>query len=189
MKRPAVFLDRDGVINVNRVDYVKSVQEFTFLPNVFAPLSSLGQKHTLVVISNQAAVGRGIIDASAVDGIHDHMIADMKRNGARIDGVYWCPHCPQDGCNCRKPAPGLLHRAARELNLDLRQSFMIGDAYSDVEAAINAGVNPVMVLTGRGEQQYPLLMASPHSAVQVCDTLADAVAWILSRPNRSPTKQ
>ena len=177
--RPAVFLDRDGVLNENRSDYVKSWDEFVFLPNIFAPLRRLAQNHVaIVVISNQSAIGRGIVEVETVESIHEQMRLEIQHQGGRIDGVYYCPHHPDDGCNCRKPRPGLLLQAAEELHLDLKSSYLIGDAVSDVEAALAAGVHPIMVRTGRGMQQEPLLR-SKWRTISVVDNLEEAVEWIL----------
>jgi histidinol-phosphate phosphatase family protein len=131
--RSAVFLDRDGVINANRSDYVKSWDEFAFLPGVFEALRRLREgSRTVVVVSNQSAIGRGIAAPAVVDAIHRRMRAEVAEHGGRIDAVFYCPHRPDEGCECRKPRPGLLRRAARELGLDLARSYLVGDAVSDV---------------------------------------------------------
>jgi len=176
----AVFLDRDGVINENRADYVKSWEEFVFLPNVFEPLQLLAQNHTaIVVVSNQSAIGRGLVRPEVVEGIHRRMRIEVLRRGGRIDAVFYCPHHPDDGCDCRKPRPGLLLRAARELGIDLAGSYLIGDAISDVEAALAAGCSPIFVLTGRGQEQRPLLQPRGHDGIPVVRDLEQAVTLIL----------
>ncbi len=178
--RPAVFLDRDGVIGENRDDYVKSWDEFAFLPGVFAPLRRLAQSpFAVVVISNQSVVGRGLTPAAAVEEIHRRMVAEIALQGGRVDGLYYCPHRPDEGCDCRKPLPGLLWRAAAQLELDLPRSFMIGDARSDVEAALNAGCQPVLVLTGRGREQLADLPPDVRSRCPVLPDLAAAVDYVL----------
>ena len=177
---PAVFLDRDGVINENRDDYVKSWGEFVFLSGVFAPLRQLAESRlAVVVISNQSAVGRGLISRMELDDINRRMTQEIERHGGRVDAVYYCPHHPAAGCDCRKPRPGLILQAAAHLDLDLSHSFLVGDACSDVEAALTAGCQPVLVLTGLGREQLqetPLhLLAQCH----VADDLHAAVNWIL----------
>jgi len=175
----AVFLDRDGVINENRSDYVKCWEEFEFLPGVFDPLRFLAQNHkVIVVVSNQSAIGRGLVPGEVVEGIHRRMRIEIQRRGGRIDGVFYCPHRPDDNCGCRKPRPGLLLRAADELNLDLAGSYFVGDAVSDVEAALAAGCAPIFVLTGRGREQRPLLHENGYNSVPVVRDLAEAVSLL-----------
>ena len=177
---PAVFLDRDGVINENRDDYVKSWEEFVFLPGVFAPLRRLAESgFAVVVISNQSAVGRGLISCAELEAIHRRMTQEIERRRGRVDAIYYCPHHPTEGCDCRKPRSGLLLQAAVRLNLELSRSFLVGDAQSDVEVALNAGCQPVLVLTGLGNEQ--LAQMPPHLAARchIADDLDAAVTWIL----------
>ena len=180
--RAAVFLDRDGVINENRADYVKSRTEFVFLPGVMEPLRRLAQTDlVIVVITNQSAIGRGLVSSEEAEAINRYMVEEIERFGGRVDGLFCCPHRPDEGCECRKPRPGLLLRAAEELRLDLKCSFLVGDALSDVEAARAVGCQPLLVLTGRGEEQLqesnPALRDDCHIVVD----LAEAVDWILQQ--------
>lgn len=178
--RDAVFLDRDGVINENRDDHVKSWREFAFMPGVFTPLRRLAESGlAVVVISNQSAVGRGLISQQELDTIHRQMTREIKRNGGRVDAIHYCPHHPADGCDCRKPRPGLLLRAATRLNLDLSRSFLVGDAQSDLEAALSAGCRPVLVLTGRGRDQLAHIPPNILAQCHVADDLSAATTWIL----------
>jgi len=178
MKR-AVFLDRDGVISVNRPDYVKTWQELVFLPGVFEPLQLLAKSQwAVVIISNQSCVGRGLVDVTVVEAIHRAMEEEIRRRGGRIDAMFFCPHRPDEGCDCRKPQPGLLLKAARELSLDLTRSYLVGDAVTDVEAALAVDCSPIMVLTGRGADQVRLLRQRGHHDVPVARDLAEAVALI-----------
>ena len=155
---PAIFLDRDGVINHNRSDYVKTWEEYIFLPNVFEPLKRLAQsEYSIVIIRNQSPIGRGLVQRETVEAINQRMKAEIESRGGRIDGVYYCPHRPDEVCECRKPRPGLLLRAAQELDLDLSCSYFIGDAVSDVEAALAAGCTPLFVQTGLGSDQIARL--------------------------------
>lgn len=179
--RRAVFLDRDGVINRNCADHVKSWAEFEFLPGALASLQRLAQLPCLViVVSNQSIIGRGLVSQAVVDEIHQRMMAEIDAAGGRIDAVFYCPHQPDEGCGCRKPQPGLLLQAARELAIDLTRSFLIGDAESDVRAAQAAGCLPLLVRTGRGQAQELLLRQQGLNHVLVIDDLASAVAWIES---------
>lgn len=150
----AVFLDRDGVICENRADYVKSWDEFRFLPgaiNGVAMLNRLGWP--VIVVTNQAIIGRGMVPAAVVDDIHRRMITEIEAGGARIDRVIYCPHCAEDRCGCRKPEPGMLLEVANQMGLDLSRSYMIGDAVSDLLAGQRVGCRLLLVLTGRGWQQ------------------------------------
>lgn len=177
----AIFIDRDGVINANRPDYVKSWAEFEFLPGsreALVGLSGLGWP--VVVISNQSAIGRGLVSAETVAEINARMVAEIEQAGGRVDGVYICPHHPDEGCVCRKPRPGLLMDAALELGLDLGCSYLVGDAESDILAALAVGVQPVLVLSGRGRVQRPRL-AGWEGMFQVVEDLTEAVEWIMSR--------
>jgi D-glycero-D-manno-heptose 1,7-bisphosphate phosphatase len=179
--RPAIFIDRDGVINANRADYVKSWAEFEFLPGsreALVGLSGLGWP--VVVISNQSAIGRGLVSAATVAEINARMVAEIEQAGGRVDGVYICPHHPDEGCACRKPQPGLLMDAALELGLDLGCSYVIGDAESDILAGLAVGAQPILVLSGRGREQRPRL-AGWEGMFQVVEDLTEAVEWIVSR--------
>ena len=182
MRQPAVFLDRDGVINYNRYDYVKLWNEFAFLPGALAALGRLAALGwPVVVVSNQAAIGRGLVGRETVEEINRQMLREVRAAGGRIDEVLYCPHGPDDGCDCRKPQPGLLRSAAGRLELDLSASFLVGDAESDVLAAREAGCRPVLVKTGRGHDQLALLRSHGVDGFQVADDLAAAVDWIAAQ--------
>ena len=192
--QPAVFLDRDGVIIENRSDYVKSWKEVRFLPGVWESLRRLGQsEYALVLVTNQSAVGRGIISLEQAMDINQRVIAEIEAQGGRIDASYLCPHHPDEGCDCRKPAPGMLLRAAKELGLDLTRSYVIGDAASDVEAAWAVGGHGILVLTGLGKEQAVLLnlkMKTKMKGGANCPLAADlgaVVDYILPRISRIHT--
>jgi histidinol-phosphate phosphatase family protein len=181
MTRAAIFLDRDGVINENRADYVKSWEEYRFLPGVFEPLRRLAQSpFAIVVISNQSPINRGILAQSEVEEINRRMIEEIQASGGRVDAVFYCPHRPDENCHCRKPRPGLLLQAAERFELDLSRSYLVGDALSDVEAALAVGCRPILVLTGLGREQLPLLRARGYNGYQVAADLQQAVEWILA---------
>ena len=180
MKHRAIFLDRDGVINVNRPDHVKSWDEFDFLPNVLSALRKLATSDFRVIVTtNQSAIARGLVAEETVREIHAQMIVAVERGGGRIDAVYFCPHHPDDKCGCRKPQPGLFVQAARDFEIDLARSFVIGDAFSDVATALAIGAQPILVLTGRGRAQHAEMTANDHTGHQVADDLLGAVEWIL----------
>ena len=178
--RPAIFLDRDGVIIENRVDYVKSIAEIHFLPGVLAALAQLAQRDwPIVIATNQAAIGRHIITRAAVDAINAYLVEHITAAGGRVDGVYLCPHRPDEGCLCRKPAPGLLLQAAADLGLDLKASVMIGDAASDVRTALAVGAKPIFLLTGLAERQAQELAQARQCNATICASLTEAVAALL----------
>lgn len=146
-RRPAIFLDRDGVINERVVGgYVTNWSEFQFLSGVVPVLRELGRfRLPLIVVSNQAGVGKGLMSRGALDRITERFVAHLARTGAPIAAVYYCPHGPDAGCRCRKPLPGLLLRAARDWRVHLGRSILIGDSPSDVEAAQAAGCQSILL--------------------------------------------
>ncbi|MEJ5199420.1 MAG: D-glycero-beta-D-manno-heptose 1,7-bisphosphate 7-phosphatase [Anaerolineae bacterium] len=182
MPCPAIFLDRDGVINENRSDYVKSWAEFVFLPGALEALRKLADlDRPVIVISNQSAIGRGIVDRETIDEINARMMDAVRAAGGRIDGVLYCPHRPDEGCICRKPRPGLLLLAAGRFGLDLCASYLIGDAESDILAAHAAGCRAILVKSGRGAEQLQLLQQHGINGFHVADDLSHAVAWLLRK--------
>jgi D-glycero-D-manno-heptose 1,7-bisphosphate phosphatase len=150
---PTVFLDRDGVINRNRPsgDYVKSWEEFQFLPGARGAIARLTQAgFRLLVITNQACIGKGIVSSDIVQQIHELMILEIARSGGRNEAVLCCPHLPDEGCQCRKPSPGLLKRAQEEYKVDLGQAILVGDSVTDVQTAAAVSMPAIMVLSGLG---------------------------------------
>ena len=145
-KLKTVFVDRDGVINQERSDYVKSISELKIFPNVAKNIKLLKDAGFLVVvITNQSAINRGIITHEMVKQIHNSIQVHLKKNGTFLDGFYYCPHTPDENCNCRKPKSGLLEKAILEFNVDLNSSWMIGDNDSDIEAADSIGCKTIKI--------------------------------------------
>ena len=145
-KFKTVFLDRDGVINKERSDYIKSISELEIFPDVAKNIELLKNAGFLVVvITNQSAVNRGIITHEMINQIHNSIQDHLKKYGTFLDGFYYCPHTPNENCNCRKPKPGLLQQAILELNIDLNSSWMIGDSDSDIEAADSVGCKAIKI--------------------------------------------
>lgn len=173
--RRALFLDRDGVLIENRADYVRSPADVAWIPNAIDGARQLqSQGYQLVIVTNQAAVGKGILTMEQAETIAALVVTELAHHGICITQSYLCPHVAEAACDCRKPQPGMLLRAMKEFNLDPRVSAMVGDAWSDVQAANAAGVRPIMVRTGRGLDQ---LMAGPPvgtAAVDVVESLAEA---------------
>jgi histidinol-phosphate phosphatase family protein len=150
-----IFLDRDGVINENRADYVKSWQEFHFLAGSREAIGQLTRAgHRIVVCTNQAAIARGLLAIETVEDIHRRMIAEIAIAGGKIEKVYYCPHGKDEDCACRKPKPGMLLRARDELGIDLHDAIFVGDSITDVHAGQAAGVRTILVLTGLGAEQF-----------------------------------
>jgi histidinol-phosphate phosphatase family protein len=135
-----VFLDRDGVINVNRDDYVKTWDEFEFIPGSKDAIKLLNENnYWVIIVTNQSPIGRGIFSHDTLENIHKNMLDELSRAGAHIDAIFYCPHSPYDKCGCRKPKPGLLIQAAKELKIDLSSSWLIGDSDGDIEAGSAVG--------------------------------------------------
>ncbi len=179
-----IFLDRDGVINRERADYVKDWNEFEFLPGVLEALRDLATVDVpILVITNQSCIGRGLVTAETVAEIHRQMISEIARAGGRINGVFVCPHHPNAGCDCRKPRTALLRQAALRFNLQLEHCYFIGDTRSDFEAARAAGCRPMLVQTGLQGAILPTVMGIQSRSIIVPE-LADAVKTILESGSR-----
>lgn len=141
-----VMVDRDGVINRDSDEYIKSVAEWQPLPGSLEALRDLtAAGFRIIVITNQSGIGRGLFNTATLDAIHAAMRAAVKAAGGRIDEIYYCPHRPEAGCRCRKPAPGLLLDAANDFGISLDGVAFIGDKESDVEAALAVGARPILV--------------------------------------------
>ena len=180
IENAAVFLDRDGVINVNRDDYVKSWAEFQFLPGALEALNNLAKSPLkIIIITNQSAVGRSILTLNQLAQIHTQMTQVIKARGGRVDHIFFCPHHPKDGCSCRKPEPGMLYQAAHAFNLDLSRSFLVGDAMSDIQAGLRAGCSPLFVLSGRDAPAKDQLKTQYGNQCRIVVDLTAAVDRIL----------
>ncbi len=179
--RPAIFLDRDGVINENRPNYVLRWEHIRLIPSALAALAALAQsEYAIVIVTNQSGVGRGVFSRAQANDLNQRLVALIVENHGRIDAVKLCPHRPDECCVCRKPQPGLLLQAAQELRLDLNRSWMVGDAVTDIQAGLAAGVRPILLRTGRGIAQAELLKSHELDDILVLDDLADAADYILA---------
>jgi D-glycero-D-manno-heptose 1,7-bisphosphate phosphatase len=180
MSHPAVFLDRDGTIN-EEMGYINHLSRFRLLPHVVPAIRRLNAAGLKVVlVTNQSGAARGYFPAALVDDVHAHLNQLLAAGGACLDGIYACLHGPAAGCDCRKPSPTLLYQAARDLNLDLSRSYLVGDRYKDIETAANAGCKGILVLTGYGRGEYEYLRAAQKvQPVHVAEDLPAAVEWIL----------
>lgn len=150
MKERAIFLDRDGVINKQPAehDYVKNWEEFIWLPTSKEAIKLINQKGFLaIVISNQRGVARGLMTVKDVDDVNEKMQKDLAKIGAKLDAVYWCGHDYSDNCDCRKPAPGLILQAAKDFNIDLSNSWVVGDSNDDIQAGKAVGCKTLKIKT------------------------------------------
>ena len=175
-----VFLDRDGVINRDSPGYIKNRSEFEFLPGSLEAIRQLTSKgFGIIVITNQSAVNRNLISKNELEHMHRLMQADVRSHGGRIDDIFYCPHIPEDGCECRKPKPGMIHSARDAYSIDLTSSIMIGDSVRDIACARNAGCGQaILVKTGYGVEAEKRLAQEGISADFVADDLFEAVRWI-----------
>jgi D-glycero-D-manno-heptose 1,7-bisphosphate phosphatase len=151
----AIFLDRDGVINQNRADHVKNCDEFEFVPGALEGIRSLTETGLpIFIVTNQAAISRRLMSVDALDAIHVCMIREIVKAGGVITHVYHCPHDSHEGCNCRKPRPGMLLQAASDFGINLRRSFLVGDAWTDISAGLEVNTHSILVMTGRGRWNF-----------------------------------
>lgn len=173
-----VILDRDGVINFDSDQYIKSPAEWKPIPGSPEAIARLNQAgYRVVVATNQSGVGRAMFDMDTLNAIHDKMHKTLSAAGGRIDSVFYCPHAADAGCDCRKPLPGMLERIAACYNTDLANVPLIGDSVRDLQAAVAIGARPMLVLTGKGKKtkDSPDL---PEGTLVFAD-LAAAVDFIL----------
>ena len=184
-KKGAVFLDRDGTI-IEEVNYLRDPAEIRLLPGAAEALRIIQEYYPLVIITNQAGVARGYFDEQRLRQIHRHLGLLLAEEGIRLAGIYYCPHHPEVGrfpyrqdCQCRKPKPGMLQAAARDLALDLAKSYTIGDKLSDIGAGKNAGTKTVLVRTGYGKEQEGQIGGSQFSPDYIADNLLTAAGWIM----------
>jgi D-glycero-D-manno-heptose 1,7-bisphosphate phosphatase len=190
----AFFLDRDGVI-VEEVEYLAQPGQLRLLPGAAAAIARLNQLGVpVVVVTNQAGVAHGYFPEERVAEVHRQLDAMLAAECARVDRYYYCPHHPtaevaayRVACRCRKPAAGMLERAAAELQLDLRQSYMVGDKWSDIQAGLRAACRPILVCTGYGGSVAATLGNADLTAVVVAADLAQAVADCLPELTRQCT--
>lgn len=148
-----IILDRDGVINHDSDQFIKSPEEWRPIPGSLAAIATLTQwGYRVIVATNQSGIGRGLFDMDTLNSIHDKMVKAVAQEGGRIDAIFFCPHTSGDQCNCRKPQPGMLEEIAARYNTDLTGVPVIGDSLRDLQAAVAVGAQPMLVLTGKGKQ-------------------------------------
>ena len=176
---PFVILDRDGVINFETKNYVKSPDEWEAIPGSLEAIARLCRAGIRVVIAtNQSGIGRGLFDIDALNRIHKKLIRQTLERGGKIDAIFFCPHAPDARCDCRKPKPGLLLDASNRLGEPLSGIPFVGDSMSDITAAKNAGARPILVKTGNGLSTYTELMRKKKRTFDVSDTFENLLDFV-----------
>jgi D-glycero-D-manno-heptose 1,7-bisphosphate phosphatase len=187
--RPAVFLDRDGTIS-EEMGYVNHIDRFQIFPYAAEAIRQLNQAEIpVIVVTNQSGISRKIFPESLLHEIHKKMVSELAKGGAWIDAIYFCPHKKDDACDCRKPNPGLMERAAREHGLDLAASWFVGDRYGDLEMGHAAGARGILVKTGYGRGEYELHHEQwPRQPDALVENLSEAVRLILRNGGGAPRR-
>jgi D-glycero-D-manno-heptose 1,7-bisphosphate phosphatase len=182
MDHKVVFLDRDGVINHDSDGFIRCVADFLFLPRSLSALRLLTENgFDVILISNQSGVGRRIITPENLAAIHQYLIETVKKNGGRIRDIFCCPHAPEDGCDCRKPKPGMLFKARDAHGIELSKTAMVGDKVIDIDCARSAGCQKaILVRTGHGAAAEKALADRGEPADYLADDLYDAACYLLS---------
>jgi D-glycero-D-manno-heptose 1,7-bisphosphate phosphatase len=181
--RHTVFLDRDGVINEDSPDYIKSWEEFRFIPGSLEAIAEFSRRgYRVLVVSNQSGVGRGLIPATTLEQMHENLAAASEAAGGHIDGFFFCPHRPEENCPCRKPRTGLILQACQRHGIDLSCAAMVGDSAKDIITARRAGCAlAVLVRTGDIATAQAALSAEGIRPDHVADNLKTAAEWIVDR--------
>lgn len=179
-----VILDRDGVINEDSDSYVKTADEWVPLAGSIEAIARLYKAgYTVVVATNQSGIGRGLFDLDELEAMHAKLSDLLLEAGAELSGIFYCPHTPDDGCNCRKPAPGLLDAIAEEFNLSLAGVPIVGDSLRDLQAGLTHQCTPILVRTGKGATTEAKLPKQDQLALRqarVFDDLSQAVDYLLT---------
>lgn len=181
--RRFVLLDRDGTINVER-EYLADPAQVELLPGAARGLRAWRELgFGLIVVTNQSGIGRGYFDTDRLNAVHDRLLQLLLQEDVTLDAIYVCPHAPENGCDCRKPRPGLVERAARDFKFLPSECVVIGDKASDIELGRAIGATTVLVRTGYGAEMERLATVRPH---HIADNLGDAAVWFATRNHRRP---
>ncbi len=176
---PYIMLDRDGVINKDSDAYIKSPEEWEPIPGSPKAIALLHKNgYKIVVITNQSGLGRGLFSLGTLSLMHAKMHRLVEAEGGEIESIYFCPHGPDEGCDCRKPRPGLLKTFAQDKGVALKNIPFVGDTLKDIEAAVAVGAQPILVKTGKGAKTW---QNNPSIRVPVFEDLYDAAKYIVSR--------
>ena len=180
-----IILDRDGVINADSPNYIKSVSEFHPIEGSLQAIKNINDLSIPVcVATNQSGIGRRFYDESTLHQIHEHLDLSLRSIGAHIDSYFFCPHLPCDQCDCRKPKPGLLRQALRDFSVQSIGACFVGDSIRDLEAAYAADVAPHLVLTGNGMNTLPSVESFP-THIEIHDSLYDFSLWLMKHVTTS----
>jgi len=153
-----IILDRDGVINKDSDDYVKSLEEWIPIPGSIEAIANLSKAgYIIAVATNQSGIGRGLFDLDELEKMHEKLCSLVEEQGGRIEGIFYCPHTPEDECDCRKPKSGLIDAIESELSISAKGAFIVGDSVRDLEAGLQKHCMPVLVKTGKGEKSLASL--------------------------------
>jgi D-glycero-D-manno-heptose 1,7-bisphosphate phosphatase len=176
-----VILDRDGVINQDSDAYIKTPDEWIAIPGSLEAIARLTQAgYQVVVAPTQSGLARGLFTQATLAAIHLKMESAIQHRGGELAGIYYCPHGPDDDCSCRKPKPGLLQQIEQELGIDRKQTVLVGDSLRDLQAASAVGIQPVLVLTGKGRKTLEQL--GQEQQYDVYQNLEDFVTALLTKP-------
>jgi D-glycero-D-manno-heptose 1,7-bisphosphate phosphatase len=183
--KKTVFLDRDGVINRDSADYIKSWEEFEFLPGSLEAIKLLTEEHfTIFLITNQSVINRGMVTQSGLMYIFTKMKETIIKRGGKITDIFYCPHMPDENCSCRKPAPGMVLSAQKKYNIDLSSSYFVGDSTKDIECAKRAGCGySILVKTGNGPEAIKELTKIGNAPNHLAENLLEAAQIIITRFN------
>lgn len=177
-----VVLDRDGVINEDSDDYIRSLDEWRPVPGSIEAIAALSRAgYRIAVATNQSGLARGYFDEYALARMHAYMNELVEEAGGSIDVVAWCPHGPAEGCDCRKPRPGLLDQIADTLGIPVSGAWLVGDTVKDIEVARARDCRPILVRSGKGRASEKTLHEAGDTAVPVFDNLRAAAEWILQQ--------
>jgi D-glycero-D-manno-heptose 1,7-bisphosphate phosphatase len=175
-----IILDRDGVINKDRDDYVKSASEWVAIPDSLEAIAKLNHAGWRVVVAtNQSGIGRGLFGMAELNAMHDKMHRALAQVGGRVDAIFFCPHTNEAKCHCRKPKPGMLKDIGQRFDARLEDTPVVGDSLRDLQAAVTAGAQPILVRTGKGE--HTMVHADLPAHVLIFADLAAAVDYLLDR--------
>jgi D-glycero-D-manno-heptose 1,7-bisphosphate phosphatase len=182
---PLVIVDRDGVINYDSDDYIKCVEEWQPLPGSLEAVAKLSQAgYTVAVATNQSGLARGLFDLDDLEAMNAHMLERVHAVGGEIAGVFYCPHHPDDNCECRKPRPGLITAIENELGLSAVDAYLVGDSLRDLQAGLAKSCRPILVKTGKGKRTLEKMPESLRAIVPVFEDLAAAADYILQQQSR-----
>lgn len=177
-----IVLDRDGVINHDSDNYIRSPDEFKPITGSIEAIVNLSKAgYTVCVATNQSGIGRGYFDAEILSDMHHLLCSMVEQAGGSIDGIFYCPHLPEENCTCRKPGTGLLEQIENEFATELGASYFVGDSLKDIQAAVSFGCSPILVRTGKGAVTEKALQEEPTLNAAIYDDLSSAVTDILGR--------